>query len=794
MRPEIWPDWIDDLWAKSAAKGEGGQPETLAQHTWLVLSRLTDFVTLRASLPGQLGQPRLWHCLYWGTFLHDFGKAMPGFQGVLRKDKALKDRWGGHRHEVFSLAFLDWIAEGLNAQERLWAAAAIVSHHRDADDLLYSSYPTPEPGDDDPLESQFVGLALTHIQGLHRWLTDCSWAWARSLGLDRLGVDPVQFVVEPEPEFNSLAVKRIRKHLAVFGKFIRQLNRETQAQGLIPLLTLRGTLINADHSASGHFESLPKVDFRSADVLEKQGISRDQLYNPQREAETISGSALLTAPTGSGKTEAALLWGAGQARTAQASPRLFYTLPYQASMNAMQLRLQKIFGDDRVGLQHGRSLLTLYRQLMDRDYEPEQAVKIARQMRDLNRLNYPPVRVFSPYQMLKGMYRLKGYEAQLTDYHNALFIFDEIHAYETKRLALILKTIEYLRNYYHARFFIMSATFPTLIKHWLQEALGETAEITAGPDLFEQFQRHRLEVIQGEMFTPENFARIVADARGGKSVLVVCNLVDRAQQAYNGLKHLRDEGIPVELLHGRFNLRDRLRKERFVRDATGSTSGQRRAIILVATQVVEVSLDIDLNTIYTEPAPLEALVQRFGRVNRRRKMHSLAPVHVFALPDDGQKIYDHRLVTNTLKVLNRQDGQPVDESKVGDWLDEIYAGEVADAWKADFDKAARDFERFVIGTLRPFDSDETLKEEFYKAFDGIDVLPQVVFDEYLTLLDEEPIRARELLVSISWGRYHSLAKAGRVLPHDDRIPPVVLAAYDEEIGLTFDEYQEGWDV
>ena len=53
-----WPDRMDEaLWAKSAQKGEKGEPESLARHTWLVLSRLADFIQLRPLLPSQLGVP-----------------------------------------------------------------------------------------------------------------------------------------------------------------------------------------------------------------------------------------------------------------------------------------------------------------------------------------------------------------------------------------------------------------------------------------------------------------------------------------------------------------------------------------------------------------------------------------------------------------------------------------------------------------------------------------------------------------------------------------------------------------
>jgi CRISPR-associated endonuclease/helicase Cas3 len=284
----------------------------------------------------------------------------------------------------------------------------------------------------------------------------------------------------------------------------------------------------------------------------------------------------------------------------------------------------------------------------------------------------------------------------------------------------------------------------------------------------------------------------LADACAGKSVLVVCNLVDRAQSVYDQLgRALESEGITVELLHGRFNGRDRLAKERLVRDAAGSKSEKRRAIVLVATQAVEVSLDIDLDTIYSDPAPLEALVQRFGRINRRRLQAELAPVHVFRQPDDGQKIYDAALVQRTLAILERENGQPVDEKAIGGWLDEIYAGEIAERWQRKFDDAAAEFDVTCIRELRAFQADRGLEELFYRAFDSVEVLPNDLYDEFMQLQEDEPIRAYELLVSISWGRYHALANRGLVRRGDKEIPTVVLTPYDSERGLTFNRPYDG---
>lgn len=213
---------------------------------------------------------------------------------------------------------------------------------------------------------------------------------------------------------------------------------------------------------------------------------------------------------------------------------------------------------------------------------------------------------------------------------------------------------------------------------------------------------------------------------------------------------------------------------------------QRRSIVLVATQVVEVSLDIDINTLYTDPAPLEALVQRFGRINRRRKQSGFAPVHVYRQPNDGQGIYDELLVQRTLAILERENQRPLDEAAVGRWLDEIYSGEVAAKWRHDYQHAAREFEAGCIQTLQPFAADKELEMLFYKAFDGLDVLPQGLVDVYQREKETEPILSRELLVSISWRRFHALKSKGLAVPREKDTPPIVMADYSSEMGLVFE--------
>lgn len=792
MKPSRWPDELDKIaWAKSAALGEGGQPETLATHTWYVLQRLSEFIRLRPALPDELSLPRLWHILYWAAFLHDFGKAAAGFQARLHGGP----KWP-HRHEVLSLAFVDWIAADFTPVEQDWLVAAIVSHHKDAGEIQ-RLYPPPDGLTDNQLTSRVAELDDTMLVALWDWLATCAGDWLNTLQLVELGVQsvPVWPRAQAVVSVRQQGAARIYHWLKIYRRFVKQVNKSKERGLIVGALTLRGYLMNADHSASAHLGGLPGVTFSQEQILNSRQLEWADLYHHQRQAAQTQGSVLLTAPTGSGKTEAALLWAARQLANRQQTPRLFYTLPYQASMNAMKLRLNETFGDKMVGLQHGRALLAYYRMLLDDasddDISPKKAVWQAKQARNMADLNYPPIRVFSPYQMLKGPYRLRGYEKLLSDYHHALFILDEIHAYEADRLAIILATLNYLRQNFQARFIVMSATLPQIIKAPLREALGitPTAEVEADQVLFEddRFQRHRLQLLDGDLL--DSLAQITRTAQTGRSVLVVCNLVARAQLAFDALRdELSEAGIEVRLLHGRFNMRDRSTLEKIVRERVNAAATGQKPMVLVATQAIEVSLDIDFDTIYSEPAPLEALVQRFGRVNRRGRKGT-ATVSVFREWDrKGQRrVYDEILVEKTLEILERENGQPINEQKISVWLDEIYRGEIADQWQEKFDQARAEFEAACLSSLRAFEASRYLEELFYQAFDGTEILPASLQDEYEALKETDFIRASELLVPIRYGRLHQLRSANRVLTDKGEWPIVVDVPYDEEMGLDFSD-------
>ncbi|MGQ9593098.1 MAG: CRISPR-associated helicase Cas3' [Anaerolineae bacterium] len=783
-QPPAWPEDLERIWAKSPREGESAG-ESLAAHTWALLCRLGELAALRPSVPILCALPNFWTLMGWAAFLHDWGKVARGFQ------KALRDGlpWG-HRHEVLSLAFLDWIAPALGEEEATWVAAAIATHHKDAVELDIL-YPDGLPPEDDPLTDLAQELEWSVVQALWQWLWDVGPRWFAASPLAPLGLRSAERAEGLDLAARQVLAEgrdRMQEWLRRVRGLVERLHSEDDALPLLRGILTRGTLLQADHIASAlggavHASPLPRIRWTADSVLRRAGLTTDSLYEHQKWALGTRGSALLVAPTGSGKTEAALLWATRQGR-----PRLFYALPYQASMNAMYDRLRAIFGE-ATGLLHGRGALALYQRLMDQDYTPKEATRLARWAHNLASLPFHPVKVFSPYQMLKAAYQLKGYEAILADYTQAAFVFDEIHAYEPRRLALILETVRYLRERLDAQFLVMSATMPRTVRQRLAEALPGVQSIRASDPLYRSFARHQLHILEGHLLAEEVLDRILEAFQEQALVLVACNTVGRAQEVYRALR----ERVPSErrqnlfLLHGRFHGVDRQDKERRIQRAAQLGSVDRQPILLVATQVVEVSLNLDLDVLFSEPAPLEALIQRFGRVNRKQRMES-APVYVCTEPDDGQGVYDSALVQASLALLAREaDGRIVDEARVQDWLDEAYTGPILKQWEREFDRTAEEFRAAFLETLRPFTSDPTLEEAFHRLFDGLEVLPLSLEEEYRRLQQCRPLEADQLLVPISWGRWHQLRQEGRIWTEQGKWPQIVDALYSQEFGLVFTE-------
>jgi len=759
-----WETLLADAWAKSGSDGNSG--ETLVEHTWQVLARLSELASRHAALPELVDEPRLWHRAFWACWLHDLGKLSRGFQDYVRGGA----RWN-HRHEVFSLLFLPWVAEPTE-EDFAWIAAGIASHHRDISDLIQRYDPALPPEDVD-LDGQVAALRAEWIQGVALWFREAAGEWINKLAFTAKVNPPNRVPADVDSSrFREQGSAVIRQGLTAYNKLWRRLKAEpADSKANRAAVIIRGLVLLSDHLGSAHAPPLSKLELLDGDRME--AALEVTLRNYQVAAGKQRGSIMFSAPTGSGKTEAALLWAYKQSEDRRRS-NLIYLLPYQASINAMQGRLTKLLGTE-VALLHSRSAQVLYRDLVEnKGYSASDADRIARRVNDLARLHGPAVWVTTPYQLLRAAYRLPGYEALWTAMAGSIIIVDEVHAYEAERLGLLIGLLEGLQRTWGVSVCAMSATMPSWLQQFIRNRLGLKA-LPVEATLFSQFQRHRIRLVDGEL-TSSHLLQGVADrCRNGESMLVAANTVQRAQAAW---RELRSRLGPqnVLLLHSRFTSRDRLAKEEQVRTRLAGD----KPLVVVATQVIEVSLDLDFDGIISEPAPLEALAQRFGRVNRRGRK-GIVEVTVLTEPKHGQRVYDDRLVERSLEVLSQHDGEAIDEAALREWLDQVYGDGLYAEWLRRVQESLALFQRGCLDTLRPFESDQSLVNAFEKLFDGTEVLPLSLVDEYKKRREESVLGAAALLVPLAGWQLAELRD--RLTWNPEWSVHIIDAAYDSEVGL-----------
>lgn len=725
---------------------------SLPQHLIEVVSAVARLELRHPSLPAIAEIPNLFRILRTAALLHDLGKAHPAFQLMLSGGPRFE-----YRHEVFSLAF-SWLDPILSAADWTLVHLAVLTHHKDLSEIQ-SRYPIYDF--DDPLQ---IPLPLEFLANGHALLTPPLFL---SAGL--AGAHPP--AAPPTP---AAALSRISAILLTVAQFANSLaSRSFQHPAVLSARFLRGILTLADHSASASQSFSP---LRSASVT----LTLAHPYPHQTAASAASGNVILTAPTGSGKTEAALLWALAQ--SADSLPLLFYVLPYQASLNAMRLRLASVIPENALALQHGKALQSLYLALLNREYSaiPAQALRLARNEESMARLQTAPVRILSPYQLLRAAYTLPGHEALWTTPTDSLFIFDEIHAYEPGRLAMILATMHHFAHSLRARFFVMTATMPSRLRRLIAETLPSPTLLHATPDTFRQSQRHILHLLPSPLHSAEITARILKAAHSGLAVLVIANTVSRAQSIAAELR--RATAIPVQLLHARFHSRDRFQKERAAQESAALGMSRSSGFILVATQVVEVSLNVDFDLLFTEPAPLQALFQRFGRVNRTpRTPRPLKPVYICTRQSSALP-YDDEEIQLSLKALTPFHGNPVDEAHLQVALDSVYDSPFGQKWENTVKFAVGNFQKSVLNNCKPLNSHDELETAFSELFDGFEVIPKCLLNEFVDLSQSDPILASQLTVPISKAQFHRLRRLNRISRHESTHSWIIDLPYTE-LGL-----------
>lgn len=751
-----------------------------------LLGHIRDCLRIRETLVQQFPNvPKLfrapadfWELLRIAVIFHDLGKSHREFQKILAGNK--NNEWHSQRHELFSLPFLE--AFDLPEGEKQLLRMVVAAHHKDLERLEHEYISTAYLDSDEEDE----GAKFDFFEEFR----------------EKVDIGKVLELLKNEFQI-TLPAPRPYHPATLVNPYLNQKLTARQSD-FWDLLLLFGALKHCDHLGSAQVETLEQIfdsDFLSLDRMREKYISEGKdFYRHQKTCGATLGNVILTAPTGSGKTESALLWLRRQMKEF-GHGRVFYLLPFTASINAMFERLEskeKGLGKDKVGVVHGKLNDYLFDYFEDFQYSHAQRKEEIKSLREKFRTLQVPMKVATPFQVLKHLFGVKGFEQGIFEMSGGYFIFDEIHAYSPDVFAQILVLLEFITQKLDAKVLVMTATLPPFLRAELEDAVGNFTPIATDDALYKSFDRHTVQVRAGLL--GENLEEISKLLDAEKKVLVVCNTIKQAQSVFEILSPKAKHRV---LLHGGFNGQDRNNHEKKLKgfEHLEKSDG---SILLVGTQAIEVSLDIDYDIIFTEPAPLDALIQRFGRVNRKREK-GISPVVVFSERNASDKfIYPDELVARTLEILRKieTEGGVIQEKELESHLDFVYP-----AWsKKDLQvfETTRDFLKNALENLLPMLHSKRSEDEFYSKFDGIKVLPSCFENEYVGLLNEfRFIEAERLKVQIRKGKFAQLRQendknlkkeifeweAGKKLL---RVSYWVLyKGYDTETGLNYDK-QEEW--
>lgn len=367
-----------------------------------------------------------------------------------------------------------------------------------------------------------------------------------------------------------------------------------------------------------------------------------------------AGLTIIEAPTGSGKTEAALAYGSRLLKAGFAESIIF-ALPTQATANAMFERLtdftETMFGNANFLLAHGKAefnqqFLDLKnvasnRTPQDASNETEAQLQCSQWLsQSRKRVFLGQVGVCTIDQVLISVLPVKHKFVRAFGLGKSVLIVDEVHAYDSYMYGLLQ---EVLRRQYQMQgsAILLSATLPSHQKNSLVHAWDEnggeqelhasyplilhrsgTANTSLALEKSEVKNQNAFDRIvqidiaeRAEMHFDEDLLKqVINAAEDGANVAIICNLVADAQAT---AKKITDMGAkPVVLFHSRFRYGDRQQKEKNVLKDYGNRETRKHGGILVATQVVEQSLDLDFDWMLTQLCPMDLVFQRMGRLHR----------------------------------------------------------------------------------------------------------------------------------------------------------------------------------
>lgn len=664
-----------------------------------------------------------------GAILHDLGKAHPYFQECLSSKPSYRRIF---RHEIASLFFLkafpktDWDV----------LIEMVVGHHKS-------------------VKNDIGGKGLLDLDENENYIDFHlkDWdIWSPKVIdlLCRFGF-PVLSISKSEALISL-------NYAIAFTKMT------AKSRGFSPW---RGLLMGADHFASGMIDKtslLLDKCFKTPELTFFQ--RRHHLYPLSlKKSDPTKKHTLVIASTGAGKTDFLFR---------RCNSRVFYALPFQASINAMFRRVYKDLRPNNedldIRVQHACSII------IKKDLSDDPA---------LQQLFGSSVKVLTPHQLSGILFGERGFEITILDIKGCDVILDEIHTYSGVSQALVLKLIYVLKKL-GCNIHIGTATIPSVLYKKIKEILIEEdiQEVKLEVEELVSFNRHSVVKLE----SMDNAWSIIDKGIVQKEkILIVLNKIKPAQEFFKAISD-RYPTVPSLLLHSRFRRGDRNEKEKQLvgLDENGQElemfNTSRDACIVVSTQIVEVSLDISFDILITECAPIDALIQRFGRINRKRTNESIGKIKPVFVVAPGVEVrdrrpYDFDVISRTFDVL--PDGEILEENSLQEKIDKVFPS--VDILNIEEHTIFKEDGRVKINKLTH--SSKPILMELLEI-DGVVSVKESDLDRYEQTTDIEIRMNLEIPVNYRSVQHMSQSTKG------NRPFIVPDSAYDEEYGLDISKINE----
>ncbi len=368
-------------------------------------------------------------------------------------------------------------------------------------------------------------------------------------------------------------------------------------------ILLKGFLHKCDYCASAECEVEIKNDFLNKgleDLMDSWCINKPKsAWNDMQNYcyDNSDENIIVIAQTGMGKTEGGLRW--------IGDNKGFFVLPLKTAINAMYDRIKEDIAKDNIT----EKLSILHSESLNYVVEKYPEIDNPKEYNDKGKKLSMPLTITTMDQLFDFVFKYNGYEMKLTTFSYSKIVIDEIQMYGPELLAYLIYGIEMITDM-GGKVAIITATLPPFIRDLLGDRFKYREFIN------DDVKRHNVKVIDSKINPDDITAKYFENKSNNKSnkILVICNTIKKAQTMYEEIIREVDKEH-VNVFHTRFTKADRAEKESKIID-TGKDKNILNEI-WITTSVVEASLDIDFDYLFTELQDLNSLFQRMGRCNRK---------------------------------------------------------------------------------------------------------------------------------------------------------------------------------